>query len=107
MTSDCFYESYIHNFWVDVRTGMCHVETLSIEQGHREYAFPITKRYDRDALTQLLFAASSDFNADYVSDDHVFNLVINAIDSIWFGMRQVGIRKLRPKKSYRDKETPA
>lgn len=92
-----YYTSYIQNFWVDVPTGMCHLETLSIENGPHDYAFPISKRYDRMALTKLLLEASRKFNSDYVSMDYVDRLVDNAIDSIWFGMRKHGIRKLRPK----------
>lgn len=63
----------------------------------KTYTFPITKRYDREALTQLLYAASMQFNTDYVSEDHVYNLVSNAIDSIYWSMRKHGIRKLRPR----------
>lgn len=91
------YNGYIQNFWVNVQNGLCHVDVLSTETGARTHTFQITKRYDRAALTELLLAASMDFNADYVSTDYVFNLVTNAIDSIWYGMRQAGIRKLRPK----------
>jgi hypothetical protein len=91
------YTSYIQNYWVDVPTGQCHVETLSIENGAKSFTFPVTKRYDREALTRLLYAASIDYNSDYISEDHVEALVTNAIDSIWTGMRKHGIRKLRQK----------
>ena len=92
-----YYDSYIQNFWVDVQSGMCHVETLSIDGGPQGYRFPITKRYDREALTDLLLAASMQFNSDYVSEDYIYDLVTNAIASIWVGMRSHGIRKLRPR----------
>jgi hypothetical protein len=93
------FTSYIINFSVDVPTGMCLVLTSEIDENGKckTYTFPITKRYDREALTQLLYAASMQFNTDYVSEDHVYNLVSNAIDSIYWSMRKHGIRKLRPR----------
>src|SRR5687768_6417775 len=92
------YDSYIINFWVDVPNGMCEILTSEVENGKcKRHRFPITKRYDREALTQLLYAASVQYNSDYVSEDNVHNLVSNALDSIWFGMRNHGINKLRPK----------
>lgn len=97
MSDDSCYSSYIQNYWVDVETGLCHVHTLSTEHGPKEHTFPVTRRYDRDALTQLLLAASMQYNTDYVSMAHIFDLVTNAIDSIWFGMRKHGIRKLKPR----------
>lgn len=77
---------------------MCEVLTSADDSGRcRTYRFPVTKRYDRDALTQLLYAASMQYNSDYISENYVYSLVSNALDSIWYGMRKYGIRKIRPK----------
>lgn len=94
-----YYDTWIINYFVDVHAGMCEIDVSAddITKKCRTYRFPITKIYNREALTRLLYAASEQFNSDYVSEDHVYNLVTNAIDSIWYGMRKHGIRKLRPK----------
>lgn len=95
-----YYASYIINYCVDVRTGMCELVTSEVDEKTgkcKTYSFPIMRRYDREALTQLLYAASNQYNADYVSEDHVFNLVTNAIDSIFLGIQEHGIKKRRSK----------
>lgn len=77
------------NFLVTSTTTHISRTDYRLEKGSRSYTFPITKRYDRDAMTRLLLAASQQFN--------VFMLVTNAIDPIASGMWKNGIRKLKPK----------
>ncbi|HEX9677374.1 hypothetical protein [Nitrososphaera sp.] len=45
------------------------------------------KRKDGYALEQMLYAATLEYNLDYVSEEHVKLLVENAVDSYWYAMR--------------------
>ncbi len=77
-----YFDSYMINFWLDVAKKQCVILTSD-----GTIRFPMPSRKDAQALTRLLYAASVEYNTDYVSQDHVKELVANAVDSYWHAMR--------------------